>query len=184
MKKLIQEHKEILQVVATILGVVIIIGGLFIVSEKVGDRSKDKSGATQQEQPKNALLEEGQELDEEKMKELTEITYAEFKTHLKNKKTTTLVMLGSESCYWCQEQKPILKMAMYEHNVDVKYLDVSKITADELAEIEALHKDLEGFGTPVFITVKNKKVLKVSPNAKSTSQLYQMFKDMNMIKEK
>lgn len=184
MKKFANEHKEILQVIATILGVVIIIGGLFIISENTGDRTNDKLGTEPvEEETTNPLLEDGQVIDEEKMKEIEEISYEDFKTYLKKKKTTTVIMLGTDSCYWCVEQKPILQMAMYEYKVDVKYLNVNDLKEDEYSELKELHDDLASFGTPTFISVKNKKVRKVSPNAKTRTQLHSMFVDMGIIEE-
>lgn len=186
-ENLMKEHKELVQGVFATLGVVVVLVLLFVVSDNIGDRSNDKLGSDsssqQEEENKNPLLEDGQVLDENQMKEMDEITLQEFKDLIK-KKTTTVVILASETCYWCQQQKPILENVLYENDLDVKYLDVSKLTSDEDYEyLEGLHDDLKGFGTPTFISIRNKKVQKVSPNAKSKTQLLEMFKDMGILKD-
>lgn len=180
MKEFVKKHEETLKTIGVILGIFLALVVLFYVSENTGDRSLDKNVTTKEEQ--NPLLEEGQVLKEEEIKEIPEITYKEFKSLLK-KKTTTVVMLGYDECYWCQEQKPILGNVLYEKQIDnVKYLNVNKLEEAEYNELIALHDDLQNLGTPTFISVKSKKVKKVSPNAKTKTQLIDMFTDMGILK--
>lgn len=181
MKEFVKKHEEILKTIGVILGIIVALTALFFVSENAGDRKNDRSDAVQEEE-KNPLLEDGQVLKEEEIAEIPEITYEEFKTLLK-KKTTTVVMLGYDECYWCQEQKPILGNVVYEKKLEnVKYLNVNKLEEKEYNELVGLHKDLESLGTPTFISIKSKKVQKVSPNAKTKTQLIQMLTDMKVIK--
>ena len=186
MKKFVKEHKELVQSCVAILGIVIVIVIAFIASDHIGDRSLDKnlpstSTGKTEEKEENPLLEDGQVLNEEEMKEIEEITYEDFQAYLK-KKSTTVVMLGYDECYWCKLQKPILQNVMYEKEVDVKYLNVHKLTNEQLSEIIALHDDLKELGTPTFISVKSKKVQQVSPNAKTKTELIKMLADMKVIK--
>lgn len=184
MKKFYNKHREALNGVGIIILLVVVFGGIFFLSENTGDRSLDKQEVEQQEPVEaNQLLEEGQTIDEEKMKELTVIDYEEFQKHLKNKKTTTVVMLGYDDCYWCGQQKPILQMLMYEKNLDVKYLKTTSLSKDQLTEIESLNEELQGFGTPTLIAVKNKKVTVMSSGAMNRTQLIQAFKKVGLIKE-
>lgn len=181
MKEFVKKHEEILKTIGVILGIILALTALFFVSENTGDRKSDRSDAVQEEE-KNPLLEDGQVLNEEEIAEIPEITYEEFKKLLK-KKTTTVVMLGYDECYWCQEQKPILGNVMFEKKIEnVKYLNVNKLEEDQYNELVGLHKDLESLGTPTFISIKSKKVKKVSPNAKTKTQLIEMFTDMGIIK--
>lgn len=181
MKNLWNEHKDVVQGIMITFGVVVVLAGLFIISENTGDRSNDKTANKQQETTQtNSLLEEGQVLDEERMKPTESISMDDFKSLIK-KKTTTVVMLAQDGCYWCQQQKPILESLMYEYNLDVKYLDVNKITEEEYDYLVGLHEDLENFGTPTFISIQNKKVRLVSENAKNRTGLVKMFADMGII---
>lgn len=181
MKEFVKKHEEILKTIGVILGIILALVALFFVSENTGDRKNDRSGVVQEEE-KNPLLEDGQVLNEEEIAEIPEITYEEFKKLLK-KKTTTVVMLGYDECYWCQEQKPILGNVMFEKKIEnVKYLNINKLEEKQYDELVGLHKDLESLGTPTFISIKSKKVKKVSPNAKTKTQLIEMFTDMGIIK--
>jgi len=186
MKKFMQEHKEIVQGIGIGIGILLVLIILFVVSENTGDRTGDKTGSSQTTsttEEANPLLEDGQVLDEEKMKSVEEITIEDFKSYLK-KKTTTVVMLGYDDCYWCQQQKPILESVMYEYDLDVKYLKVDKehLSEEDYDYLTGLHEDLEGFGTPTFLAIRSKKVREVSPNAKNRTQLIKMFADMGMLK--
>ncbi len=182
-----KEHKEVVQGVLITVGIAILLVVLFVVSDNIGDRSQDKldsaSGTTQKEESENPLLEEGETIDDEKKKEMEKISLDDFKSLL-NKKTTTVVILASDTCYWCQQQKPILENVLYEQNLDVKYLDISQLSGDEDYDyLEGLHDDLKGFGTPTFVAIRNKKVQQVSPNAKTKTQLLEMFKEMGVLKD-
>lgn len=184
MKELYNKHREVVNAVGIIILLVVVFGGIFFLSENTGDRSLDKGEVEQEEEvATNPLLEDGQVIDEEKMKAYDEIDYEEFQKYLKKKKTTTVVLLGYDSCYWCQQQKPILQMLMYEKDLDVKYLKTTSLTKEELAEIEALDEELEGFGTPVLIAVKNKKVTVMSSGALNRTGLIEAFEKIGLLKE-
>lgn len=182
MKEFVKKYEETLKTAGVVLGIILALVALFFVSENTGDRKFDRNKVVNEEEKTNLLLEEGQVLNDEEIAEIPEITYEEFKQLLK-KKTTTVVMLGYDGCSWCQEQKPILGNVMYEKKIEnVKYLNVNKLEEEQYSELVGLHKDLENFGTPTFISIKSKKVAKVSPNAKTRTQLIEMFTDMGIIK--
>ena len=186
MMKWIKTHREVVNALLTIIGLAIVLGGAFFLSQNIGDRTKDKLEPTPTPGDilwlENPLAEANQEYDEEKMKELEEIDYTTFKEYLNDKKKTTVIMLGYDDCYWCKQQKPVLQMLMYEKKSEVKYQDVSKLTIEENNELSSLHKDLEEYGTPTFLAVKNKKVTKVSGGGQKRSQLIETFKDMGILK--
>lgn len=184
MKELYNKHREVVNAVGIIILLVVVFGGIFFLSENTGDRSLDKGEVEQEEQVvTNPLLEEGQTIDEEKMKELDVIDYEEFQKYLKKKKATTVVLLGYDDCYWCQQQKPILQMLMYEKDLDVKYLKTTDLTKAQVAEIEELNEELEGFGSPVLIAIKNKKVSVMSSGAINRTQLIAAFEKIGLLKE-
>lgn len=181
MKEFIKKHEEMLKTIGVVLGIALALVVLFFVSENTGDRKFDRNDVVEEEQT-NPLLEEGQVLNDEEISEIPEVTYEEFKQLLK-KKTTTVIMLGYDECYWCQEQKPILGNVIYEMKLEnVKYLNINKLEEDQYEELIGLHKDLEELGTPTFISIERKKVTKVSPNAKTKTQLIEMFTDMQILK--
>ena len=175
-----------------IIGVLVVLGlvGLFFVSENVGDRSNDKdksnisdtnTNSSSESDEENPLINEGESWTEEEEAELEEISFSEFKKVLKNKELT-IIMFGSDSCYWCVNQKPVLKHAMYLNpEVNVKLIDVSKMTSSDNEYLADLHDSLASFGTPTFIAVKNGKVTSVETGGRDLKGVQEMFKNMGAI---
>lgn len=177
---LMNKHIDLLKTIGVIVLIILILGALFVVSENAGNRENDRQVVEKEEE--NPLLENGQVLNEEEIAEVEEISYDDFKALLK-KKTITVVMLGYDECYWCQQEKPILGNVMYENKLtNVKYLNINKLTEDEYNHLTSLHDDLESFGTPTFISTKNKKVTYVETGAKTKTQIISMLKEMDVIK--
>ena len=180
--------KNVLIGLLVVLGLVV----LFFVSENVGDRSMDKDksnvntsmstdGETEESEEENPLINDGESWTEEEEAELEEISFSEFKKVLK-KKTLTIIMFGSDGCYWCVNQKPVLKHAMYLNpEVNVKLIDVSKMTSDDSEYLGELHESLASFGTPTFIAVKNGKVTSVETGGRDLKGVEEMFKNMGAI---
>lgn len=176
--------KNILIALLVVLGLV----GLFFLSENVGDRSMDKdlsnasasvsNGISDDEENENPLINEGESWTEEEEAELEEITFSEFKKVLK-KKELTIIMFATDSCYWCVNQKPVLKHAMYLNpDVNVKLLDVSTMTSSDSEYLADLHESLASFGTPTFIAVKNGKVTSVETGGRDLDGVIEMFENM------
>ena len=175
-----------------LIGLLVVLGlvGLFFLSENAGDRSmdKDKSNVSDtnnsnssESEEENPLINDGEEWTEEEEAELEEISFSEFKKVLK-KKELTIIMFGSDSCYWCVNQKPVLKHAMYLNpDVNVKLIDVSKMTSSDSEYLADLHESLASFGTPTFIAVKNGKVTSVESGGRDLKGVEEMFKNMGAI---
>ncbi|MDE5587121.1 MAG: hypothetical protein K2I72_01965, partial [Bacilli bacterium] len=108
---LTKDQKEKLKTGAiVVLGIVVFLGIIYFVSEHTGDRSKDKAAVNT-----NPLLEQGEVLKEEEQKDLVATSMTDLRGLLENQETR-LVMLGTETCYWCIQQKPILKSVAYKYN--------------------------------------------------------------------
>lgn len=178
----------------SLIGLLVVLGlvGLFFVSENVGDRSMDKdksnvsdnntnSSSSDESENENPLINDGESWTEDEEAELEEISFSEFKKVLK-KKELTIIMFGSDGCYWCVNQKPVLKHAMYLNpDVNVKLIDVSKMTSSDSEYLADLHESLASFGTPTFIAVKNGKVTAVESGGRDLTGVEEMFKNMGAI---
>lgn len=74
---------------------------------------------------------------------------------------TKLIYIGRPTCTYCQQMEPILKDLSARYNFEYFYLNTDTLSQTQLED--ALNKadiDLESFGTPYFIVVKNgKKVI-------------------------
>jgi len=186
MKKLTQKEKENIKTgVIIVMGIIILIGAIFFISENTGNRSGDKdpnNSTSTEEVSDNPLLEEGEELKEEEQAELTSYTYDDLKNSLKNKEKK-LVFLGSEYCGWCIYQKPILKALVYKYNIEINYLNVGEMTSEQGEELESLHENLEGFGTPTFLVLEDGKVSTIYEGARGTSGMTEILKNHGFISE-
>lgn len=134
-----------------------------------------------EEEEVNPLLESGQVLNEDEMVEsIPEITYAEYK-EAKNGDKVTVVMIGYDDCYWCQQQKEIIRDFLYDTEVNLKYLNIKKMTNEELEELESSHESLEGFGTPTFVAVKKDVMIVDTSGGRGTTALKTMFESMGAL---
>lgn len=158
------------------LVVLVFFGVIYLVSENTGDRGNDKNPTTSQQEEKNPLLKEDEEIPENEMGDLTSISMNDLKNMLENNEKK-VVMLGTDSCYWCVNQKPILQYVVYNYGVEINYLNLNEMTEDEYNELTTLHDDLQKFGTPAFIIVDGGNITTVSEGAMPTDTIVQFLKD-------
>ena len=59
-----------------------------------------------------------------------EISYKEFNELVENKKSFPLV-IGSSTCSACSLFRPTMEAFISKYNIDVKYIDISKLSEDE-----------------------------------------------------
>ncbi len=189
-----EKKKETLKTVAVIVLGILVVVGIFFLSENVGDRSKDKntnystsgsgSGSGGSANSENPLLVEGEELNEEEQKELVSISLEELKDAIHNQEKK-FVMIGREGCGWCQYQKPILKSIAYKYDIDIYYFNTDNLTtSDAWNEFSSLHPDLQSFGTPAFAIVNNGAIEKVDKNgARGTDAILSLLKENGFVEE-
>lgn len=71
-----------------------------------------------------------------------------------------IILLGKESCPYCQMFQPLLDYMKEEYNFEYLYIDTTKITTKGLNEvIETLNIDPDDFGTPHLSLVDDGKVV-------------------------
>lgn len=172
-------------VVAIVLGILVVVG-IFFISENVGDRSNDKAPTTSNESyandGTNPLLDEGEVLNEEEQKELVSMSLDELKSAIDNNEKK-FVMVGREGCGWCQYQKPLLKSVSYKYNLDIYYFNTDDLTTDDAwQEFRSLHDDLTSFGTPAFLIVNDGKIEKVDKTgARGTDAIVQLLQENGFV---
>ncbi len=170
-----------------VLGIIVFLGAIYFISENTGDRSNDKAPVDQVDtgtsNPSNPLLESGEEIPEEEKRDIPTISYSEMKQAMENNEKR-IVFLGSESCSWCNYQKPILEHVLYQYpDLYVYYMDIMALSDDEYNELTSLHDDLAGFGTPTFIVIEGGEVTAVDQGARGTSGLISMLTQYGFISE-
>ena len=178
------DKTEIQKIVIIMLGIAIFFTVIFFISEKITgcDFGNFCSKVEKNKKEENPLLAEGEELDENKMKELTEITYEEYKTALKDKKNSTIIYLASDSSYWTQYETPILKSVAYEYDLDVKYLNYDELSEDEINAITKLDDSISK-ETPAILIVKNKKLVASKTTTLTISGFVEFLKENKIISE-
>lgn len=103
-----------------------------------------------------------------------EINYSKFKEVLKSEEFK-FIYIGSPSCSHCIAMKPYLGDLYKEFKIDIYYLNSSKLSEEELSEIESLDDSLASFGTPTYLFIKNSKIIGTHIGSTST---YEEFKNI------
>lgn len=82
-----------------------------------------------------------------------EVTYNQFANKIKEKKTF-VIFVGSAQCSHCDEFKPTLTRVIDDFDLDVDYIDVSKVSQSQYNEMKK-KIGLEGTPTLSFIEEGN-----------------------------
>lgn len=66
-----------------------------------------------------------------------EISYSDFKKLVESKESFPLV-IGSSTCSACSLFRPTMEAFIKKYNIDVKYIDISKLSEDENSEFASI----------------------------------------------
>lgn len=83
-------------------------------------------------------------------KTYNEISYQELTNMLKNKEDFVLV-IGSETCSACKAFKPTMEKVIKEYKLDIKYIDISKLSEEDESELISIFA-FRGTPATIFIT--------------------------------
>lgn len=115
-----------------------------------------------------------------KIKTYEEINYSEYTSKIEAKEDFILY-IGSVDCSHCLNFKPTLEKIIKEYQLDVKYIDISKLTEKEYA---VLKNKTKLHGTPTVVFIENG-VVKTSPKIQGEvpySSALDKFKESGYIK--
>lgn len=82
-------------------------------------------------------------------KSYDEINYKEYSNLIEEKKDFILY-IGSATCSHCQDFVPTLKKVIRKYNIDIKYIDISKLSQQQYAVLQNKTK-VQGTPTIVFV---------------------------------
>ncbi len=82
-----------------------------------------------------------------------EISFDDLMEKIDNK-DDFLLLIGSSTCTACQGFKPTINKIITEYKMDIKYIDVNKLSDDQSDELLA---HFRFSGTPIIVFVKNGK---------------------------
>ena len=83
-------------------------------------------------------------------KTYNEISYQDLTDMLNNKEDFVLV-IGSETCSACQSFRPTMEKVIKKYNLDIKYIDISKLSEEDESELVSKFA-FSGTPTTIFIT--------------------------------
>jgi len=113
-------------------------------------------------------------------KDLLEISYDELATKIENKESFVLYV-GSSECSHCADYKPILEKVIYEHKLDVYYINLAKLSGSKR---QAVLDKIDAEGTPMTVYLEKGKT-KSSPRvegARDYDTILEFFKELNLVK--
>ena len=111
-----------------------------------------------------------------------EITYKELNNMLADKESFVL-FIGSTTCTHCDAYKVTLNKVIEEYNVDVKYIDIYKISENKVSSLQA---KFPFTGTPTTVFIKNgeeESTFNRIEGEASYSEVVDAFKENGYIKE-
>ena len=81
-----------------------------------------------------------------------------------NDSEASIVYVARPTCYYCQQQEPIVKELVSKYDLVFHYLNTDKLSSKEMdilykSDTSLFGKDGSEFGTPTTLVVKNGKVV-------------------------
>lgn len=111
----------------------------------------------------------------------TEISYINFNSKKEANETFPLV-IGSSSCTACSMYKPVMEQFITDYQVEVFYIDLSKLSDEEYEELKT---EITFDGTPTTVFYENGKLTSFYDRideAVSIDKVKEKFKEKNYIK--
>lgn len=111
-----------------------------------------------------------------------EITFDDYQNIIKEK-GYQLIFIGSASCGYCTNFKPEIKLTLKEHNANIYYLDISKLSSGEMQALyasDSYYTENE-WGTPLNLLFKDGKRINVLNGYVPSSELTSFLKENKVI---
>lgn len=116
------------------------------------------------------------------VKTYDEISYKQF-NYMLNKKQSFVLFIGSTECEACSKYKVTLNKVISKYNLDIKYIDLAKLSEKNKGELISKFP-ISGTPTTIFIEKGKEKDTynRIDGNVKY-SKIIQKLKDNKYIKE-
>lgn len=119
-----------------------------------------------------------------------------YKKLVEEKKLVTMAVFGRDSCFYCNQFKPVYNTVAEEYNLDIYYFDSDSYDSTEYTKIMNMgliipascsdtQKEVElsqGFGTPLTLFTKNGKVIDCISGYVGKKELISKLETVGMIK--
>ncbi len=137
-RELTKKQENMFKITIGILAGVIVLVGLFLVSEKAGITAQVAA------------------------KPLADITYSEFE-ELYKKEEKTVVIVGRPTCPQCVIYKPIVEKVNAKYDLDIKYLNTDEFSDEDKLAFLDFDKEVSGaqngISTPMTFIVSDSKIV-------------------------
>lgn len=116
------------------------------------------------------------------VKTYDEINYKDLNNMLKNKNDFVL-FIGSSKCSHCKEYEVSLNKIIGEYNLDIKYIDITKLSEEQYSELTS-KIPISGTPTTVFIEDgEEKDTYNRIVGSVKYSKILEKLKDNNYVKD-
>lgn len=118
---------------------------------------------------------------DKKLTGYTEISYSEF-NKLKEENKTFPLVIGSATCSACAMYKPVMEQFISNYQVEVYYIDLSKLSDEDYSKLKA---EITFDGTPTTVFYEDGKLTSFYDRldeAKSIDEVISKFREKNYIK--
>ncbi len=108
-----------------------------------------------------------------------EISFTQLEEKI-NSKEDFILLIGAENCSACKSYKVVLEKLIEKYKLDIKYIDHSKLSEDEEADL------LSNFyftATPTMVFIKKGKEIDRMVGNQKYSKTLEKLKEKNYIKE-
>ena len=173
-------------IVALVL--IIVFGASYFTSElQACDNNGSSSTVTDENDSSNNDSSSGSntssDIPESEQADLNEIDIDEY-LDLKSDSDASIIYIARPTCYYCQQEEPIVKNIVYEYGVTVNYLNTDELDSDGLADlVQSDDYFSEGFGTPILMVVQDDEIVEVLEGLQERDTIVNFFTEHGFINE-
>lgn len=170
---------NIKNVVIIILVLIIVCGGMFIVSDNSPKNDGAKNNDSNVNIEEKAIKESNNVLENEK-KDLNEVTLSQY-MDLYNGSSNSIVLIARPTCYYCQIAEPIIQNVAYKYDLTINYLNTDNFSDEDQASLVRSDDYFKDFGTPCVLIVGEGKIKGKIEGLTLTDNYIKFFKQNNFI---
>ena len=169
--------------VIIVLVLVLVFGASYFTSELQACNNTESSTTTSATDTNSANDDSSSDSDipESEQADLNEISIDDY-LDLKDGDEASIIYIARPTCYYCQQEEPIVKNIVYEYDVTVNYLNTDELDDDGLADlVQSDDYFSEGFGTPLLMVVEDGEIKEVLEGLKDKDTIVDFFKEYGFI---
>ena len=169
-------------VVIVILILIIVCGGMFLVSDNSSKNGDLKVSDLDVNIEKIAIQESNNVLESEK-KDFNEVTLSQY-LDLYNGSSSSIVLIARPTCYYCQIAEPIIQNIAYKYDLTINYLNTDNFNEEDQASLVKSDDYFKEFGTPSVLIVGDGEIKNKLEGLTLTDNYISFFKQNNFIGKK